>query len=41
MVVRKDRQEIDPVGVHTYIQEENCKYKQLKDLNCCEDHESL
>lgn len=38
-VVRKDRQEIDPMGLRTYIQEENCK--QLKDLNCCEDHESL
>ena len=24
-----------------YILEENCKYKQPKDLNCCEDHESL
>ena len=28
-------------GVCAYIQEGNCRYKQLKDLNCCEDHESL
>lgn len=40
-MVRKERQKIDHVGVCAYIQEENCKYKQLKDLNCCEDHESL
>ena len=40
-VVWKERQEIDPVGVCAYIPEENCKYKQLKDLNCCEDHEFL
>ena len=24
-----------------YIQEEYCKYKQLQDLSCCEDHETL
>ena len=40
-VVRKDRKLIDHGGVCAYIQEENCRYKQLKDLNCCEDHESL
>lgn len=40
-VVRKDRKVIDHGGVCAYIQEENCRYKQLKDLNCCEDHESL
>ena len=40
-VVRKDRKVIDHGGVSTYIQEGNCRYKQLKDLNCCEDHESL
>ena len=40
-VVRKDRQIIDHGGMCAYIQEENCKYKQPKDLNCCEDHESL
>ena len=40
-VVRKDRKVIDHRGVCAYIQEGNCRYKQLKDLNCCEDHESL
>ena len=40
-VVRKDRKVIDHGGVCAYIQEGNCRYKQLKDLNCCEDHESL
>ena len=40
-VVRKDRKVIDHGGVNAYIQERNCRYKQLKDLNCCEDHESL
>ena len=40
-VVRKDRKVIDHGGVGAYIQEGNCRYKQLKDLNCCEDHESL
>ena len=40
-VVRKDRKVIDHRGVCAYIQEGNCRYKQLKDLNCCEGHESL
>ena len=40
-VVRKDWKVIDHGGVCAYIQEGNCRYKQLKDLNCCEDHESL
>ena len=40
-VVRKDRKVIDHRGVCAYIQEGNCRYKQLKDLDCCEDHESL
>ncbi|XP_073228222.1 uncharacterized protein, partial [Porites lutea] len=40
-VVRKNRKVIDHGGVCAYIQEGNCRYKQLKDLNCCEDHESL
>ena len=40
-VVRKDRKVIDHGGVCAYIQEGNCRYKQLKDLNCCEDNESL
>ena len=40
-LVRKDRKVIDHGGVCAYIQEENFGYKQLKDLNCCEDHESL
>ena len=41
VLAQKDRQDLDHVGVCAYIQEYNCKYKQLKDLNCCEDHESL
>ena len=40
MVRIKDRQIIDHLGVCAYIQEENCEYKQLKDLNCCEDRGS-
>ena len=40
-VVRRDRKVIDHGGVCAYIQEENCRCKQLKDLNCCEKHESL
>ena len=40
-VVRKDWKVIDHGGVCAYIQEGNCRYKQVKDLNCCEDHESL
>ena len=32
-VVRKDRKVIDHGGVCAYIQEGNCRYKQLKDLN--------
>ena len=39
--MRKDRKVIDHGGVCAYIQEGNCRYKQLKDLNYCEDHESL
>ena len=39
VLVRKDRKVIDHGGVCAYIQEGNCRYKQLKDLNCCEDHE--
>ena len=40
-MVWKDWKVIDHGGACAYIQEGNCRYKQLKGLNCCEDHESL
>ena len=39
--VMQEWQAIDHNGVCTYVQEEYCKYKQSKDLNCCEDHKTL
>jgi len=40
-LIRKDRKSDAHGGVCTYIKESNIKYKQIDDLNCCEEHEIL
>ena len=40
-VVRHDRQERMHGGVCAYIREGKYRYKHLKDLNCCDEHEGL
>ena len=40
-VPTRHRKVVDHGGLCAYIQEGNCRFKQLKDLSCCEDHESL
>ncbi|EDO42602.1 predicted protein, partial [Nematostella vectensis] len=39
-VVRRDRMEQMHGGVCAYIKD-GCRFQHLKELNCCEDHESL
>ena len=40
-IVREDRKTLEHGGVCVYIQEKRCKYKQLNDLKCCDNHETL
>lgn len=40
-LVRRDRKTDNHGGVCAYIKEEQCKYKVLDELYCCEDHEIL
>ena len=40
-VLRQDRKRDSHGGVCAYIKEDYCRYKHLKELNCCDEHESL
>ena len=39
--VRQDRKGETQGGVYAYIKEGDCRYTDLKDLICCDQHESL
>ena len=40
-VLHQDRKRDSHGGVCAYIKEGYCRYKHLKELNCCDEHESL
>ena len=40
-VLHQDRKRDSHEGVCAYIKEGYCRYKHLKELNCCDEHESL
>ena len=40
-VLRRDRKRESHGGVCANIKEGYCRYKHLKELNCCDEHESL
>ena len=40
-VLRRDRQRDQHGGVCVYIKDDKCNFKQINELNCCEDHETL